>query len=374
MKYIISPYLTYGYQFDEKKEKNKIINYLNCRPQIITHIEYKILKNCIHPQEIEFLKKKYDCKALHKLILSKLLLEYDTVWNQHLVTHIEVETSTICNWKCEYCPVRYHTRTPKRMDIELFKTVLTRAQEYKNIRYITLHSYNEPTQDKNFIAYLEEIKRTNLMLVLYTNGSGLDEFKLNYLKNYPNLRNIIITIPSIQRQIFEQKTNSADYDKTIYAIKKSRSLGLKTSLSVQGHGDTQHMQEIQLLKKAFPGIECNHHVSFDRAGTLTNEYFQNIHLSTPILGGCRSIMEGISVNVTGDLFLCCNDFHQNYILGNITKNSIAELLSGPVSSTFRKMIWGGIELDKDFICRHCYLMQLACDDLPIHIQLKNKRK
>ena len=367
MKYIISPYLKLTAQ-NGQNNKYKIINYLILRPQIITKEQMHALLYCTAPQSPQDIVSKFGETLFQGLVETKQLLEANNPWTYCFISHIEVETSTICNWKCEYCPVKYNRRTPKRMELALFKKILKQAQACKTVRYITLHSYNEPTIDKNFIPYLKEIAATDLKLVLYTNGSGLDAGKIQFLKTYPNLRNIIVTIPSADPERFRCKTGSNDYEATTAAIRSLLQAGLKVSLSVQGHGDEAHRAEIEQLVQMYPGIQCNHHISFDRAGLLTNSYNQQVQIDSARLYGCRSIMEILTVNVDGDAFLCCNDFKQAYRLGNVTKQSISDLLAGKAASRLRKKIWGGEDTKKDFICKKCFLMQLSEKDQPIYMQ------
>lgn len=372
MKYLVSPYLRYGYAFEAKKRNNSLFDYLNDRPYIVSQNELKAIRFCYEPREKEDIVGEFGEQIFNKLKQSHLILEADTIWEQNHAHHIEIETSTICNWRCEYCPVKYNKRIPKYMDLNVFNQIIDRTIEYGHIKYVTLHSYNEPTIDKNFFNYLKKISQTRLMLTLYTNGSGLDETKINILKNYKNLRNIVITIPSVNREKFEEMTGSRDYDKTIRAIRMAKKEGINVRLSIQGLGDLTHKAEIEALKKEFSGLLYSQYMSFDRAGTLKNEYNQNLHVGGDYLYGCRSFMEIIPVNVNGEVFICCNDFYQKNKLGNILDKPISEVLSGRIASKYRREIWGGTKVSSDHICRKCYLMEVGSKEGTVWKEAKGK--
>ena len=358
MNYIMSPYLRKGneYTFHTNNNKSSVFSFLNNRSYLLDNNEMEALRYCREKRECENIIKKFGLNTFTKLVKSFLLLDYDTMWNQNHATHIEIETSTVCNWRCEYCPVKFYARKVQYIDMKIYKHIIDRAVEYQKIRYVTLHAYNEPTIDPHFYDYLDIIEKTDLKLVLYTNGSGLMDETLEKLKALKNLRNIVVTIPSLDPVKFSKMTGSHYYLQTTTAIKKAQSMGIPVRLSVQGLGDCEHMAEIESLKKAFPGVQCTQHRSFDRAGLLKNKYQQFQYVDTDNLFGCRSYMEIVPVNIKGDIFLCCNDFFQKNILGNLLESSLSEILSGIIASTYRKEIWGGVKASNDHICRKCFIM------------------
>ena len=150
MRYIRSPYLVRGYNFKAENRQNSVFNYLNDRPYLIDSMEQVALNYCKNATEDSEVINKFGREVFDKLIRSFLLLNYDTVWNQNHASHIEIETSTVCNWKCEYCPVKYNSRKKQYIDMRIFDRIIDRAIEYQHIKYITLHAYNEPTIDPNF--------------------------------------------------------------------------------------------------------------------------------------------------------------------------------------------------------------------------------
>ena len=59
------------------------------------------------------------------------------------------------------------------------------------------------------------------------------------------------------------------------------------------------------------------------------------------------------INVYGDLILCCQDFHNNYIFGNIMENHLGDIWFSKKNIELRKRIYD-YKLDLK-ICQECQM-------------------
>lgn len=345
---IKSPYI-------KKYKSNLYKNSLLGRLQILNHNDLAVLEACKKGMPVEELYKLFPARQIDKLCSGHLLLEENCIWSLHYIKHLEIEISTACNWKCEYCPRSFNSPQNKVMDLKLFCKILDDAKKYKHIKYITINSYNEPTISPVFLPFIDEIAKRGFMLTLYTNGSGLNEYKIKYLQDLGNLRKIIFDYPSDNRVIFNKMTGTNDYDRTKKIIDMALSNGLKVGFSVQGLNSISG-EEIKQIQKAYPEVPIIMGNSNDRAGALKNQYYQDIHITCEHLSGCDMIMEAAVVTVNGDLCICCNDYYRKCLLGNIQDISLSEILSSQQYCDLRKKVWGGISAEWDFICRHCVHM------------------
>ncbi len=353
MLYIKSPYVKI---IHNTKQKNLYVNSLTHRFVLLKPVQLEVLGKCIKATGLDELLKTYGEDIIFDMIRKYILVEDELFWKYNFLTHIEIETSTVCNGKCEYCPASYNPRRVEYMDIKLFDEILLKARNYGHIRFITLHSYNEPTIDDRFYIFAEKIEESKLKLILYSNGSGIDDKMLNYFKAYPSLRNIVINIPSIDKKTFEKMTNASYYDKTIYAIENLSRMDINISLSVQGYDNNHIVEETKKIQDRFPNIKIVYHKSFDRTGALKNHYAEHINNTNNFLHGCRNVMESLCVDVHGDLFLCCNDYERKVKYANIQDGNLKNILEKPAACDIRKKVWGGIEPEANFPCRHCVLI------------------
>ena len=94
---------------------------------------------------------------------------------------LQIEPSSICNFRCVFCFETDKTFTNKkngymgRMSLNLFKKIIDQAQN--NIEFITLASRGEPLACKEIVQMLVYTKGKFLNLKINTNASMLDEEK-----------------------------------------------------------------------------------------------------------------------------------------------------------------------------------------------------
>ena len=354
-RYVSSPYIIHQSTIGEKV---KLYNDYSKRYHLLTEEEIRILLQCKKPLSYNELCSHFQSQLIDRCIERFLLLKADCIWQYHKIQHIEIETSTVCNWKCDYCPNSIYSRKPQHMELPLFKLILQRAKEYRHIKYVTLHSYNEPTLHPHFTELVDEVYRYGFRLMLYTNGSHLDEGKIQHMLRFGNLKGIVFNLPSLDRDVMEKMTGSSDYDAVIHAIDTAIKNGIDVTFSVQGKGEKRINARSEIGKK-YPGCKIISHDSFDRAGALTNEYRQNYALEADFMEGCITMNEAVNITINGDLALCCNDYNHRHLFGNLKEHTWDSLLSGAAYTNIKKTIWGGQKAPTTFICRHCVMMDMS---------------
>ena len=55
----------------------------------------------------------------------------------------------------------------------------------------------------------------------------------------------------------------------------------------------------------------------------------------------------------GKCVLCCQDYFDQYVIGDLHTESLDEILGGPQMALYRRWLYGMEEAPQDFICRHC---------------------
>ena len=350
-----------------KDNGNAINNLLNGEVIIIDDIMYSVLKECKNRITLEKLCELYGVDMVSDLLEKKLLLFEDEIWITTNIEYLEIETSTHCNYRCEYCPVALHPRKIEYMSMELFDEIITKAENSKKIKAVTLHSYNEPTIDKYFEERVLRLAKSKIKLWLHTNGSDLDDKKIELLKDSNVLSRVIFNLPSLDEQIFEKMTGYPHFSTTIKNIDNAVEKGLPVRFSVQGTLDE--------VKHNYPAIKNKYgdlagdiadHInkytgySSDRAGILKNKYARNIDIKEKYLYGfCDQMLTWLHISINGDIYICFNDYFQNEVCGNITNGKIDELSQCEKAQNLRKMIYGYKEASDNLICRKCKDMEHA---------------
>lgn len=350
--YITSPYL----RFTKTNNGTYVIyNFLLDKLQEYRNDTFLVLQYCKEARGKEDIIQQFGSKLFYQLVEYYQILSTETIWKMNFCNILEIETSTICTWKCEYCPVRNHNRQTQFIDFDLFKEILEKASEYGFIKQISLTSYNEASLDGNFINYIREIDKNGFKLLLYTNGSCLTEDKIKAISELGNGSRVCFNLPTLDREKFVNITGSMTYDRSIQAIKTAIEKGIRVTIIVQGSHEDRRL-EVKRIQKYFPKANVATYASNNRGGSVFNDYITEVNITEPRLCGCYMVTRHICVNVNGELMLCCNDFYHANTFGNIKNYSFQELLVSEKACLMRKSTWGGCTPPDSYICRHCTLM------------------
>ena len=376
--YIISPYLRFtqtpsGYMM--------IFNFLLDKLQDLSTEMLPILKFCVKERtEHDILAQFGNKQLLDRMIANYQIVSSETIWRENFCNILEIETSTLCSWKCEYCPVRSHARPVKFIDPVLFSLILNRAEDYGGFKQISLTSYNEASLDDNFIWYIQEIRKHGFDLLLYSNGSYLTQDKLNAVQAMKEHAKICFNLPSLNRARFEYMTGSKTYDSSIAAIDAAIDKGIRVTIIVQGDNETRELEQNRIQRR-FPKAYVATYASNNRGAAVFNSYIEKIKIPDQRLTGCYMVTRHVCLTVDGDMMLCCNDFYHANLFGNIKEASFKSLLTSEKAVAARKATWGGCQPGEGHLCRVCTLMQesmtqdrfVAIDKIKITDITKNMR-
>ena len=353
----LSPYLLLS-PVDNKKLK--ITNYLTGEILYMEDNDIEIIREYRFQKEYHLTGQLEHDQKIHKLLDKKVLIKSEIMWEQQNIAAVEIETTTYCNWKCEYCPSSQIKRPKTVMPMWLFNSIIDSIQNLDNVTHITLHYYNEPTLDPLFLDRIKKIAKTKLKVMLFTNGSGLNNEKLEILKSYDVISKIYFTLPSVNPIDFERMTGTKDqFGRTIDIIQRAQRKGFDVNLSVQGPTNEKKINRQNILKK----IHCTpDHIAgwltYDRAGILKgNKYFKNTNITSNYLFGCPHIINRLYIDVDGNFILCDQDFYKKTLYANIRDADINTILKSPKIVNYRKQIFGGEKANQSIICRKCQRME-----------------
>ena len=64
-------------------------------------------------------------------------------------------------------------------------------------------------------------------------------------------------------------------------------------------------------------------------------------------------LQHLHITPRAQAVLCCEDYDENYVVGDLTQSTVAEVLAGPQLAQMRRWAYGIDEAPEDFICRGC---------------------
>jgi hypothetical protein len=75
------------------------------------------------------------------------------------------------------------------------------------------------------------------------------------------------------------------------------------------------------------------------------------------LCGCENLgsrpLEHVHITASGRCVLCCEDYDENHVVGDLREQTLDDILRGPAVARLRRQVYGLEDAPPDFICRSC---------------------
>ncbi len=274
--------------------------------------------------------------------------------------YVSLEAHTVCNQACYFCPVAVAPRVPYFMPTETYERIVSELSEFSGtIDGVAMINYNEPTADRRFLDQIRTIKKAGLPPAVLSNGAGLTPQRIDAIVEMGGLRYLSINISTLNRERYA-RDRGADQLETVlknldYA--KDKPVSAEMDIIVLGRGDETQKKDHEEIRKYFEGTRFNVRPFeiMDRAGYLPVGLRPDS--PHPRLRGCENLgsrpLQHLHITPHGKCVLCCEDYDETYVVGDLTRQSVREVLEGEELARLRKWIYGIDEAPAGFICRKC---------------------
>jgi len=264
---------------------------------------------------------------------------------------INLEISNICNLQCSFCPAV--VRSPKLMDLTLFKKILPQVSELTD--QVCFHLMGDPLVHPELSAMIELCQELSVPIFFVTNGVLLKqnfEKKLTLLLN-PAIRQINFSLHSFADNFGDQDPTQyleRIFQYTDVALKQRPDLYINYRLwNLQEPRSTTHSNQVMLQK-----IEARYAFSAHKQVDVTRAKSQNItgrlymhydteftwpSLDLPVLGTkgtCYGMRSHIGILVDGTVVPCCLDKEGAIPLGSLNELPLLEILDSPRAQALLK--------------------------------------
>jgi len=279
---------------------------------------------------------------------------------QFRLKYVSLEAHTVCNQACYFCPVSIAPREDYFMPTALYERIVGELAAYRDtIETVFMINYNEPTADKRFVEQVRTIKAAGLPPAVLTNGSGLTPDRIDALVAMGGLRFLSINLSTLDRERYRRDRGGDHLDLVLRNLDyaKDRPLAEQMDMVVLGTGDEEHRRDFAEISQRFAGsrFEVKYFEVMDRAG-----YLQIGHKPASRerrLCGCENVgsrpLQHIHITPRGRCVLCCEDYDEKYVVGDLTRESVHEVLTGAEMARLRRWVYGLEEAPGDFMCRGC---------------------
>lgn len=273
------------------------------------------------------------------------------------VQFIQIETTTVCNQRCNFCPVSDHGRPKQIMSMAILDKILHEISIFP-VECVYLNGFNEPTYDKGLIDKVNRIQAAGYEIHLNSNGAGLKPTLTDALIE-AGVTAFCINLSTVDEARYRQTRGTHDLQRVSlnlpHLLHRGREKAVEVRLMVLGFLDNSHLTEIQDIGECFQllpqellicpivSYACDH-----RPTIAPNGYRQSLR-------GCAEgrHQRWLHFNADGRVIFCCQDYDGAYPIGDVTTQSISEIFYGETMQKFRRWLEGEEEAPEDFLCRTC---------------------
>lgn len=294
-------------------------------------------------------------------------------------THLQIEPTTFCNLKCALCPVTSGmSRTPCNLPFETFARLIDEIGEY--LFLLLLWDWGEPFLNPRIFEMISYAKQQKIKIVSSTNGHlfAQEDYAIKLVQS--GIDAIIFAVDGITQQSYERYRVKGDID-TVFSgiknvIKAKRLLGSKTPLVnfrfiVMKHNE----HEIAELKKLMDilGVDLltlktlnpysnNTYGDNSSAGIQPNEFLPDGYRRFKYAAAtqtrirvkknpCKNLWNCPTVHAGGVVCPCTYDYNENFVLGELNKDTFKEIWFGKSYGDMRRAFRSHGK--KQQFCREC---------------------
>ncbi len=280
--------------------------------------------------------------------------------NRFLLKYVSLEAHTVCNQSCYFCPVSIAPREHHFMPTEMYERIVGELSAYRStIEAVFMINYNEPTADPRFVDQVRTIRRAGLPPGVLTNGTGLTPGRVDALLEAGGLRFLSINLSTLDREKYAKDRGQDQLQMVLKNLDyaKDKALAEQMDMVVLGTGDARHKSDFAEITARFAGsrFDVKYYEVMDRAGHV--QIGMRPEVPRTKLCGCENIgsrpLQHLHITPHGQCVLCCEDYDEKHVVGDLTHESVTEVLTGSRFALLRKWVYGIEEAPADFICRGC---------------------
>lgn len=298
-------------------------------------------------------------KAVEEVNRKYINKYYKDVLTNNLKYKVMIETTNICNARCEFCANPTLMRKKMIMSDEVFNKIINRLiKEKLEVEAFILHLNGEPLIDKKIFHRVNVLKEKfpNAQIRFTSNFALANRDIIDELLN-SNLDELTISLNSIDKDEYTRIMKINDYDKTLSNVdfllnrKKELQSGLKINVSIVARPEDK--EKVDKFKKTWNN-KAN--VRVMKLGKwIDDEKSDSMIVKQKNNSMCKDIYKQICLLSNGDFALCCFDC-EGIIGKNIMKSSIRR---GFNSSVYRKIRRAQVQNGRNIEqCKSCSFNQV----------------
>lgn len=248
----------------------------------------------------------------------------------HQPHEVSIETQSICNASCTFCPYPTLERIGDKMADETIYRLIDEMSEWKKPFFFSPFKVSDPLLDKRLykiLKYFNE-KCPESATRIFTNGSALTHKKMEELNDIDRVE-LWISLNEHRRDKYKPLMG-LDYDKVVGNIDALHDSDFRHPVYVLGVGvDNEFVYFVHFRWPDFMPVRLK------KDGWLGFTEARDKEVPDR---DCRRWYE-LSIMSSGVVSLCCMDGEGKFPIGNIHENTMLEIYNSPQWKERRENNW-----------------------------------
>lgn len=287
-----------------------------------------------------------------------------------LPRYLDVELTNCCNFRCCFCPTG--TKSIKRpkgfMQDEVVDALIENVKKY-HIPAVRFIRWGEPTLHPKYLDIIEKVKQTGSLIHINTNGSLITDEQIQKMVDM-QLDSIKISFQGADEGTYNEMREGGDYNRLLQKVRRLHEIRGERELPYIQISTTLTRETVEQIESFKNDIEeyCDYYnVGYTQLTHLNvenmnidnqekkkirelQEYEKNNH---KYICTCPEAFDKLSINWNGDVTLCCSDYDNFMIVGNILDMDLRQIFISEEADKYRKIVLSG-EWSKIKCCSNCY--------------------
>jgi len=324
--------------------------------------------------DIHFYMRAHDIQkkinAGEKFSTDKLFAQFEEFRSKVPVVY-NIETTNACNMRCEMCPrTTMMTRPVKTMKKDTFVKIIDQLKPFsveewkkweqfcksvygisqKDVsenhfflyiipKVIQLHGYGDPLLDKNMTEYVKLLHERGFFSYFSCNPANInvDATKKMFENNLDYIKYSLESVSDItHKKIRGTASNFSDsYKKILELLTIKKELGYKTTviITMLNLNRADQIDDFIKLQDAFAGKDTYIYLKSEDQQWYRKDYHgtSSIHWSEI----CKHPWMSMTIKSDGEAAMCMEDFNNEIILGDASKESLLDIWNGKKYHKFR---------------------------------------
>jgi radical SAM protein with 4Fe4S-binding SPASM domain len=318
-----------------------------------------------------------------------------------------IETTNACNMRCKMCPrTTMMTRKIETLDYKVFMKIVEQIEPHSQIKWrewenfvareydiaindmsenhfflyiipkvLQLHGYGDPLLDPNLAACVKALTAKKIPTYFSCNPANINidktiemfESGLTYIKY--SLESVDDVSHKQIRGFASNFTQSYEKINKLLSLKKEK--GYKTTIIITmiNLNRSNQKEEFALLRKAFEGKDVYIYLKSEDQQWYRKDFHgtDSVHWSE----FCKHPWMSMSIKSNGEVAMCMEDFNNEIVLGDASKNTLYDIWNGEKYKKFRE---DHFNLTPGLKCTEkCDMDLIGSFYLPIKIEKTQKR-